>query len=212
MKKRLPVLTLAFFLYLNFSIFTVNAAEVFINSDQEKLIVSKSLEIISNQEPGHQLKSEDIIVLNRSEEKYFRVSLSLEKDKFLEKNLSGKLIVKYGNKNHNYLLGDLEQGVLVNLLPNEKMTVCPLFELAGEPMKNDTQDQSAELEYKFTIEGDSPNKYDNTSKVDNIENEYRSLPKTGEKNNGLFVAGMILISSICFASINKKRTSKNRRV
>lgn len=50
---------------------TVDAAEVIINPDQEKLIISQSFETIYNQEPGYLLKSEDIVVLNRSEEKSF---------------------------------------------------------------------------------------------------------------------------------------------
>lgn len=110
------------------------------------------------------------------------------------------LILKYDNKSHSYFFNELERGVLVKLLPNEEMIVCPLFELASEPMKNDTQDQSAKLEYYLTIEECSSNK----PKIDNIETNYKNLPKAGERGNGFFITGIILLSLIYLTLIRKK--------
>lgn len=205
MRLRLGILFIITSVVLLFGGEEVSArtAKVVIQHDKEILTQIDTFQVLSHQEPGVQLRLDDLTITNQSDVTDFKLFLSFIKDDFHQKYLAGFIVIKSHDEEKQVSLDEVVRGLTIKISSGNQLTLSPHFEWIGDKMSNETQEMTGKHVYQLSIE--KAQKMTESEIIKSQGQASERLPLTGEKSMPtIFLIGLLIVLVLITANVKKE--------
>lgn len=137
---------------------------------------------------------------NNDLRKEYELYFDFLNETFLSDYLDGKIFIEKEGLIKEYSLAKAKEGIRLTISFQEKISLKASFVLAGQEMKNRTQNLVGELTYRFILADQTLP--DSDSKKE--KSQLQLLPRTSEEKNWLEVWGAVFLISSCCLLWQKK--------